>query len=583
MSENLFQLDSNLMAKQYVYYERLNDSENQARRQLYANALSSFNKSLSMLNSKESITNTINHLKRQAKAERDKEIRLLYKLYQGRNSGKELSNAWGKKWGDPENTKGFINAFNYFWGLKDIFERHKQIFTNPNKNLKTGFVKGMYSYFEGYLEKAFQEYEIDFDMAVTRFKQDLTGDLDKDKKVEKDFDEDIDSIFIKIIKKAWNLTFTAGTEAGVDSEDEKVRKAYYEFLTYLDNPPLDAFGRSIIDNILEGFKINDFKNQLKDSLKAERLFDKGKNFKQFSQMIRKNQKAHSGTMLEIVEGLIGTAMHKNIPEVYGGVMGDFGFKADAVYTVGIDISKAKEQIFDKIKNSDLNGLDRAKNIQFFNELEATLEGLDDGALIYTSDKNYTVDGKEFKKLGGFNASATLNLENYQNFVLAKQANPHAAAAAIGAILQLTKGAIGEGRQQEFERLLAKDIAYMLFDDFNTIGSDTAKGHPDSIHIMFLDGIYVPLSTILYRLAAAMESTLKENSSSTVAQVVKVDIDRIPTIEFENDKELREWQEKNALSNPWVYQRDKALDNFHFALHFLKDFSTLIKEVKNGKF
>jgi hypothetical protein len=45
--------------------------------------------------------------------------------------------------------------------------------------------------------------------------------------------------------------------------------------------------------------------------------------------------------------------------------------------------------------------------------------------------------------------------------------------------------------------LAQDVAYVLFDDYATIGDDM---NGNSIHIMNLNGVMIPLSMILELLA-----------------------------------------------------------------------------------
>ena len=52
---------------------------------------------------------------------------------------------------------------------------------------------------------------------------------------------------------------------------------------------------------------------------------------------------------------------------------------------------------------------------------------------------------------------------------------------VGAMMQLGEGAIGDSREQAFERIIAQNIAYLLFDDFDTIGDSSSN----AIHIMNL--------------------------------------------------------------------------------------------------
>jgi hypothetical protein len=66
-----------------------------------------------------------------------------------------------------------------------------------------------------------------------------------------------------------------------------------------------------------------------------------------------------------------------------------------------------------------------------------------------------------------------------------------------------EGAIYSGDTARIENELCSKMAYFLFDDVLTIGTPTAaSGH--AIHLMYLDGVYVPLSYMFYLLADAIE-------------------------------------------------------------------------------
>jgi hypothetical protein len=66
-------------------------------------------------------------------------------------------------------------------------------------------------------------------------------------------------------------------------------------------------------------------------------------------------------------------------------------------------------------------------------------------------------------------------------------------------------------------MLAQDVAYMLFDDYTTIG-DTGSGGK-AIHVMNLNGIMMPLSVVLSLLADAIEMIDDE----AIRSIVSVDI------------------------------------------------------------
>ena len=68
-----------------------------------------------------------------------------------------------------------------------------------------------------------------------------------------------------------------------------------------------------------------------------------------------------------------------------------------------------------------------------------------------------------------------------------------------------KGAVGESEKANLQNILATDIAYLLFDDINSIGVPTTGA--TALHIFDLDGIYIPLSYLLWELAESIQTGL----------------------------------------------------------------------------
>lgn len=142
------------------------------------------------------------------------------------------------------------------------------------------------------------------------------------------------------------------------------------------------------------------------------------------------------------------------------------------------------------------GNSRKKNIEAMSELGEKLSRLDDGFIVYSSDKNYTLNNK----FGGFH-TGKLGARP-MDFLNNIYKNSRHFLTLLGTIQQFGKGAILEDQQQYVEMLLAQDVAYMLFDDYTTIGTKSASSR--AIHIMNLNGIMIPLSLILTLLADAIE-------------------------------------------------------------------------------
>jgi hypothetical protein len=84
------------------------------------------------------------------------------------------------------------------------------------------------------------------------------------------------------------------------------------------------------------------------------------------------------------------------------IMGDLGARADNIFTIGIDFS----EIQDFLDNEEFGT--REKNIRAFTKLGEHLQKFQEGFIVYTSDKNYSLsDG--FKSRGGFSAGEPMTL------------------------------------------------------------------------------------------------------------------------------------------------------------------------------
>ena len=64
------------------------------------------------------------------------------------------------------------------------------------------------------------------------------------------------------------------------------------------------------------------------------------------------------------------------------------------------------------------------------------------------------------------------------------------------------GAVLDDQKERIESELCEKMAYFLFDDVTTIGKETAASS-HAIHLLLLDGVYIPLSYLLYLMGTAV--------------------------------------------------------------------------------
>ena len=145
---------------------------------------------------------------------------------------------------------------------------------------------------------------------------------------------------------------------------------------------------------------------------------------------------------------------------------------------------------------------------------------------------------------------------------------------MGIILQLGEGAIGEKvlNKDNIENLLAQNIALFLFDDFQTLGGESPG--PTAIHLMDLNGIYVPLSFILFLLADAIRFARED--VSRIRDVASVRINVSPIL-FPTAADQRKWEKENEATpiEAWNEQRYQAQKSTTIRAHFLKNFQQII--------
>ena len=108
---------------------------------------------------------------------------------------------------------------------------------------------------------------------------------------------------------------------------------------------------------------------------------------------------------------------------------------------------------------------------------------------------------------------------------------------------------------DYADIISKNIAYLLFDDYNTIGAGLENG-PDAIHIMNLNGLFVPISSILFALADAIDN------EQSIRGIVKTSI-KIPKIMYDTN-------DYGSLTpgEAWRTQRETMLADTRIETHFL---------------
>ena len=247
-----------------------------------------------------------------------------------------------------------------------------------------------------------------------------------------------------------------------------------------------------------------------------------------------------------------------------------------------------------------------ENIREFTEW--VNEHVDKGILIYTNAKSYKqsrlITGESFFQGGRRNIK---HLGSVINSTKGAKLNADAIDGLINIVINTIPGAIYEGStkaQDILSRFLAQKIAYMLFDDWDTIGGKQIGDLDENvkaIHVFALNGVLVPLSYLLKKAADAfkitsLDFTIKRN------EYFRVSFDTPNNIIFPESKDTTNWmmeqiydkygkKEYNQLDykdkfeiraqqliEAWNKQSADAINNTTFGIDFLSNFNDLLKEL-----
>lgn len=126
-----------------------------------------------------------------------------------------------------------------------------------------------------------------------------------------------------------------------------------------------------------------------------------------------------------------------------------------------------------------------------------------------------------------------------------------------------EGAIYSDRIEELEKELCSKMAYLLFDDVLTIGKTTpASGH--AIHLLLLDGVYIPLSYLFFLMAQAIKE-VSENPDD----IFKITISP-GSIAFPNPP----WG-----PGKWAEQKAIAYSQIKISATFLRNFQSVVAALR----
>jgi hypothetical protein len=457
----------------YVYYNTLQTTHPNLYRSVYSGV-----KDIADISNEENdyLTIVSNRLRAMASAEAKKEVAALQRGFGLTNLSIDLDNY------NLEAGKIIMEDFNTVLNFKDVYERNLARIKAQSGQITyaTSLGSQIKSMFNQAAQHTGELYPI-IEEFIYRY---VNGNNPSFEQLKEDI---LNAILLKMMSSA---TFTGGKDTPFEemaAELEKFPKWKDELLKAIwDNYKLESVLESIKESLRTTIDANKIlgKAQSKVSEVITGKLGSG-NTAQLGYMGEMLSNVAAGLKLDIAgnDGLLSMNIH--------GVAntGATGIKSDNTFTIGINVDEITNII------ESVSGTNREKNLQKAELVQQHLGNLEEGFLIYSNVKNYSV-GKNFE---GFSSGSDISLRTFTTLLKAAYVK---SSQLTQAIMQLIPGAIGAGEiDNNVSTLIANEIALFLFDDFEVIGKET--GGAQTIHLLDLSGTYVPLSIFLQLYADAV--------------------------------------------------------------------------------
>ena len=276
-------------------------------------------------------------------------------------------------------------------------------------------------------------------------------------------------------------------------------------------------------------------------------------------------------------------------------------KSNIGTTDGVVVASKKYTIdLEKIMNAFQEAMDGGSQPEIassLKKLEHSFEGkkYSNVFVIFTSSKLYSL-GDSFR---GFHKTAKvaditklIDEMGFDSYTWTPGGKSRFGSQLVSVYLNEMNGAtLGKDEYREDTKriltiLLAAQAAKLLFSDSTLIGQLGDK-NTQKIHLFDLDGVIIPLSTILYKLARAFKDFNGEQVIGADFSVDNLNIGKL-SIRYPKGKEFKKGEGRYGLGNSdkinfnecWRQQRDEAKSKATFRIRFATDFKKQIQEIIN---
>lgn len=489
-----------------------------------------------------------------------KEMQMLNRIF-GVNLNIQLKNR--------NDVRQLTEAINTAFHFKAIAERNANMIKSPD--FRSG-IKAVFSYFPGYFLQALKQEEPHILKEINKMwvnnKRLPIGDAGK-------------IVFEQHLSKLiYQATVLMLEKAKVEqSTDNKYQNAYQEILDAIRTDFLQTGNNIFLERLADIYKLNKVAEDFQNILNLQSSFNLGNAFQEIEKNLSAGRQLGSRGGFTF-EGLIDQALSMTATEINGTKTAD-GSVISANYSKGFGSLDARPDnvMYFNIPESTINNTVEQinKNRRNFTQSRLTdadaimqlmdnIKNINDGYIVYFNDKNYNIG----KSSTAHKAASNVKLKDLDSILANASIDVN---QLIYNILQATSGGISEGNDYGAADAIAQEVAFFLFDDWNTIGAAQSGGN--AIHIMSLEGIMIPLSAFLFAMGTAINSAKAHVDSFARATITFTEISFGKGVKDTSGRGAR------FIKDNWDVQQTDAFANTTITVEFLQSMQEFVRSYVKG--
>lgn len=471
---------------------------------------------------------------------------------------------------DRNDVRQLVEAINTAFHFKSIAERNANMIKNPD--FRSG-IKAVFSYFPGYFLQALKQEEPHMLKEINKMwvdnKKLPIGDAGK-------------IVFEKNLSKLiYQATVLMLEKAKVEKTvDDKYQNAYQEILDAIRTDFLLTGNNIFLERLASIYKLDKAAETFQNILNLQSSFNLGDAFKEVERSLSAGRQLGSRGGFTF-EGLIDQALGMTAAQINGTKTAD-GSIISANYSKGFGSldSRADNVMYFNIPNSTINNTveqinktrrdftqNRLSDADAIMQLMDNVKNIKNGYIVYFNDKNYNIG----KSSTAHKAASNVKLKDLDSILVNSTIDVN---QLIYNILQATTGGISEGNDYGAADAIAQEVAFFLFDDWNTIGAAQSGGN--AIHIMSLEGIMIPLSAFLFAMGTAINMAKQHVDSFAKATISFTEISFGKGV-----KDKTTGRGARFIKENWDAQQTDALANTTIKVEFLQSMQEFVRSYVRG--